>query len=718
MTEGKPKPGHPPHGGDTWTYALDREPAFAGGQGRIWFARRSDGRAVAIKEAGAADAAAQSLVHEVGLLRALEEAGVRGVVEVLDVIDLDGRPAMVMPRYASTLVPWLAGLLDAPSPGTLDEVLGRTATIARILAGVHGVEVGGQLLHRDVKPENLFLTDDGHVVLGDFGGALPVTGLKAVELALFGSPMYAPLDQILPGTAIPDPTWDTYALCVILYAALTGNRPAYQADPRLLLTTRGRELWALARRAIDADGRDAQRLRVAFAQARVGTTASDLVDPTGHAALNAHDKSLLDNRIAHLAHLADVPTERHRLLQQGLWRILTRGLSTVSHPSPPNRFRDAGVLAEQLEDLRDLLVRAPRAPTPAPRVVTDAPPTRPRRRPLLLPVALGATATVLVGAAVGAFLLRYPPDTWGADEDRVALSARTVVLEHQGSPSPEVVLDDALVELAVTGLATAGGDAELLVATDGPADLTVVIRDSNGDEVDRIALGPVQAGRHQVRWGRGQPPGVWPVQVLVEAGEAPPRTELRVRTHLGAGATLAGEPVDRSRIRSWTVPVTVDPFQLDRTEVTWARWAACARDGACPPRPRTDRTPVEDATFEEARAFCVHAGGDLPTEAQWRAAHGAARHPWGDAVPTCRLAHGAGCRETPAAVGLLPAGATPEGVLDLAGNVWEWARQEGDVPVLLGGSVQSRGGSLGQEARRDPAARGRPAFTGLRCAYP
>jgi formylglycine-generating enzyme required for sulfatase activity len=135
-------------------------------------------------------------------------------------------------------------------------------------------------------------------------------------------------------------------------------------------------------------------------------------------------------------------------------------------------------------------------------------------------------------------------------------------------------------------------------------------------------------------------------------------------------------PTEQPRFR-----VRVRGFQIDRTEVTQGEYRGCVEARKCtPPVSGFDpeqhpRRPVTNVTWEQARTFCLWRGKRLPTEAEWElAARGTdgRLYPWGDERPTCDKAHTNDCGGVPSDVGGRLVGASPFGVLDMAGNVDEW----------------------------------------------
>jgi formylglycine-generating enzyme required for sulfatase activity len=125
--------------------------------------------------------------------------------------------------------------------------------------------------------------------------------------------------------------------------------------------------------------------------------------------------------------------------------------------------------------------------------------------------------------------------------------------------------------------------------------------------------------------------------------------------------------------------VTLTAFQIESTEVTQGRYAACVAAQQCTPPSGAwncdeSASPATGVTWDQAKAYCAWAGRRLPTEAEWEfAARGAdgRKYPWGNEEPDCTRTNMVGCSGKVDAVGLHPAGASAFGALDMAGNVVE-----------------------------------------------
>ena len=227
--------------------------------------------------------------------------------------------------------------------------------------------------------------------------------------------------------------------------------------------------------------------------------------------------------------------------------------------------------------------------------------------------------------------------------------------------------------------------------------------------------------------------------------------EFAAKAMLAATLVSVSAPVARAQIGE---RVELAGFAIDRTEVTVGQFRAYATSrsivtaaekkgggyeyaGGWTQRagwtwstptgsPAQEAEPVTHVSWFEARDYCAHVGGRLPTHAEWkRAAYTEARsrpaagfesgrtypYPVGDSpdgMNTSRKSH-------------VPAGSTKAGVnglYDMGANVWEWmADRRDDQALTAGGSWW-----YGPETTRAEAAQWKPAdffvvYIGFRCAY-
>ena len=135
--------------------------------------------------------------------------------------------------------------------------------------------------------------------------------------------------------------------------------------------------------------------------------------------------------------------------------------------------------------------------------------------------------------------------------------------------------------------------------------------------------------------------------------------------------------------------VSVAAFEIDVSEVPTFAYLTCIEAGACKPTatlpgcnasdPLKRDHPINCVRYVDAKAYCEWVDKRLPSETEWElAARGkkGRRYPWGSAPPATQLCWNRAPSDTSplgtCALGGFPAGNTPEGLEDMAGNVWEW----------------------------------------------
>jgi sulfatase modifying factor 1 len=247
-----------------------------------------------------------------------------------------------------------------------------------------------------------------------------------------------------------------------------------------------------------------------------------------------------------------------------------------------------------------------------------------------------------------------------------------------------------------------------------------------------------------------------PGTVMVRIAAGPAIVGSSANEVLEAAASCAREPLAH-RCSEQTFAnelgrrtLSLRSFWIDRTEVRVADFARCVAVGRCRAPAfaaggrRFERKdyPVSLVSFEQASAYCRYRGARLPSEIEFeRAARGVAgrAYPWGELYNRHVSNHGRfavspndasdGFPEL-APVGSFPDGRTPDGILDLAGNVAEWQadayrERYSDPPPVAGEPARRviRGGSfvrgaawLRGAAREGAAPETARPDVGFRCA--
>lgn len=132
--------------------------------------------------------------------------------------------------------------------------------------------------------------------------------------------------------------------------------------------------------------------------------------------------------------------------------------------------------------------------------------------------------------------------------------------------------------------------------------------------------------------------------------------------------------------------VSLDGYWIGVTDVTNKMYAQCVATGNCAApaqelgtpvysNPDFGDYPVVGVTWDMAANYCKWAQASLPTEAQWeKAARGTngASYPWGNDAPGCDLANFLGCLGHTSGASAYPEGRSSYGLLDMAGNVFQW----------------------------------------------
>ena len=607
---------------------------------------------------------AEQLVREAQVGSTIGES--RHIVEVTDAgIDPEGGvPFLVMPLLVGET---LEDRLERSGPVPSSEGLRLLRQLARALDQAHSKGV----VHRDIKPGNLFLSPDEEgqpqLKVLDFGIAKALEAEASHTSTVIGTPVYEAPEQLSPafkalaasmGVTIAkgvSPQTDVWALVLVAYELLTGAPPG--------------SVWGVETHR-DLPLRQLQDTPVASQAA--GSRGRGLLLPSGFDAWFA--------------------------------RCLARDAS--------QRWPSAGQAVSELGSLLGLSsgVSTPSGGTSGGRLGIEA-----AAGVLSFRVAAGTEVGTQVGTLVG------PPG--GTD---VGSAGR---LAAGGAPAPAIPAPPSLSGRGpMKGLPAWVLPVGALGLALGGVWLGLSWKSGSGGEGAGEKVSPSASASASLR-GSGSPQGLEPAAPAVSL--APGMVSIPAGSfQMGSSDGDDDEkPVHRVSVGAFSLDrteVTVDDYaacvsagSCTATDTGDYCNAGVSGKGA---------HPINCVDWDQATSYCAWAGKRLPTEEEWEyAARGTdgRKYPWGNEAPGSQLCWNLG--DGTCEVGSYASGSSPFGALDMAGNVWEWTssgyssdyskERAKDTRVFRGGSWGNVSPSYVRAANRDRSfPSNRYSRLGFRCA--
>jgi serine/threonine protein kinase/formylglycine-generating enzyme required for sulfatase activity len=581
------------------------------------------------------------------------------IVPIIDYGEYEGTLYLVMP--------FLSGGTLKRREGGMEwrEALRLVLPIADALAYAHKHHI----LHRDVKPSNILLTETGQPMLSDFGIARLLESEAGFTMTgtgiAVGTPGYMAPEQRI-GKA--DERSDLYSLGVVLYELITGHKP-FEAEQPL----------------------DVRQQQMTGMPAKLRQLAGNMPPELERVLFKALEQRS-ENRYPDM---------------QTFTRALRSLLESPTQKTPEETITRFPPLQED-----NVTVKLPQHAGQARAVKTvdasaDAPPKRRRTDKLVWVLTLGV-AGLIVLALAGWWLVEkivqqptFIAQTMTAifQEEQVKLTAThyATVLAQTAAIAGQLGQEQATTETQLTQTLTIEAQAERATTTPETQWTQTPTTQQTLPTVVETVPPPIR-----IREIDGMEMVYVPAGIFLMGSSESEIDNIFVKSCKNAVSTCS---------REWFADETpqhgvfLDHYWIDRTEVTNGMYAECVQKGVCTPpvsmnsythisyygNTQYENYPVIYVNWEQARRYCEWVGAKLPSEAEWeKAARGTdgQQYSWGNNFD-CRKGNfddgaedgdpytvtgGPNCDGyvDTAPVGSYPEGASPYNALDMLGNVWEW----------------------------------------------
>ncbi|MBI9046260.1 MAG: SUMF1/EgtB/PvdO family nonheme iron enzyme [Anaerolineaceae bacterium] len=525
------------------------------------------------------------------------------------------------------------------TPMDCQEAVRLTIKLADALAYAHKKEI----IHRDIKPGNILITENREPKLVDFGIAkildMGQTSLLTRTGVGIGTPEYMAPEQFL-GKDI-DGRADIYALGVVLFEMVTGRRP-YQADtPAAVMIKQTTEalpsplkfnpevstgLENVIIRALAKDVEYRYQDMGEFGKALQGLLDGKAKEPTPVMPTEIFESARAAEDILEEIQPEELASDHYEKNEE-------TELADIDLQEIPSEQ----VLATQ----PDLIQASQKKAQPQLEVIENGLGRKPKHKILLWAWGIGIAGILLIVILSGINLV-------GNGQRGQGMLAFMAI--PTDTPTSTLTETSTFAYTPTPTMTARPEESPTLTQTSVPTETATPI----------LGIGSTQISEKD---------GM--VQVYVPAGEF----------EMGSNMNNHEKPIHT---------VYLDAYWMDRTVVTNAMYARCVQAGACVnPKSNTsitrdhyygnseyDNYPVLYVDWFAAQDYCEWTGRRLPTEAEWeKAARGTdgRTYPWGEEIDkSLANYHDYTGDEDTTAVDSYPQGASPYGVLDMAGNVWEW----------------------------------------------